>query len=165
MKSLFHGSALCDLDATGSFPVPEFLAGTLATAAGTGDLLLAKHDADACLIGYDRSHLQTLHERSERRRLADETAGRDPRHHHARMRRTFALVEPLRCEAGRMHVPASLRHLARIGAAALIVGTGDSFEIWNPERALESSDVAFRDLAAFRLRARQDEAPSALERL
>jgi hypothetical protein len=41
------------------------------------------------------------------------------------------------------------RRRGRIGAAALVVGTGGSFEIWNPEIARDSGDGELKRLAMF----------------
>ncbi len=44
-----------------------------------------------------------------------------------------------------------MRRRARIGDLALVLGTGDVFEIWSPCAALESDDPNLADLAAFHL--------------
>lgn len=153
MSSLFHGSELCEVDAEGNVAIPGFLGDALA-AEQSPDLVVAKHEADACLIGYGRDHLTTLAERAERRRLADEDRGEDARNHYRRMRRTFGVAERLGRSPATLRIPPAMRHLGRIGRLALFVGTGDSFEIWNPQLALESDDVHFRALAEFQLRMR-----------
>lgn len=151
MHSLVHGSALCAVDLHGLVAIPPFLADLLAEADAA--LLVARHDADPCLIGYARDHLARLAERNERRRLADEQRGDDDRAHHRRMRHSFGPVAPLERAGPRFRIPDVLRHLGRIDALALFVGTGDSFEIWNPRLALDSDDAGFRELAAYQLQA------------
>ena len=154
MTSLFHGSALCDVDPDGNVAIPDFVAEAI--DAGTAELLLAKHDIDGCLIGYGREHLSDLHALAERRRLADEARGQDAREHHRRMRRTFGVVERMPRAGTALRIPAAMRHLGKIGALALFVGAGDSFEIWNPDLAIQHEDQQFRDLATFRIQARGD---------
>jgi len=154
MTSLFHGSAICDVDAEGNVSVPAFLADALPTDAA--DLVVAKHDADACLIGYGRERLGELHARAERRRQAEEDRGEDARKHYHRMRRTFGLADRMPHGDNVIRIPAAMRHLGKIDHLALFVGAGDSFEIWNPDLALQSDDAMFRELAAFRLRMRRD---------
>ena len=149
MTTLFHGSALCEVDPDGNVALPAFLA----EAVGEAELIVSKHAADGCLVGYDREHLNVLGVRAEVRRIADEDRGEDARNHYRRMRRTFGLVEKMPREAGRIRIPAAMRHLGRIDRLALFVGAGDSFEIWNPALAIENEDEQFRDLAAFRLKA------------
>lgn len=153
MTSLFHGSALVEVDPEGNADLPEFVAEALEDA-DLPELLVGKHEADACLVGYDRDHLNELRVRAERRRLADEEAGRDARSHYHRSRHTFGIVEKLPRTGARLRIPAAMRHLGRIGSLALFVGAGDSFEIWNPALAMESEDEQFRDLAAFRMQNR-----------
>jgi DNA-binding transcriptional regulator/RsmH inhibitor MraZ len=154
MTSLFHGSAICDVDAEGNVTVPEFLADAL--AADTADLVVAKHDAEACLVGYGRERLTTLQDRAERRRQAEEDRGEDARKHYHRMRRTFGLADRMPHGDNVIRISAAMRHLGKIDRLALFVGAGDSFEIWNPDLALQSDDAMFRELAAFRLRMRRD---------
>lgn len=154
MTSLFHGSALVEVDPEGNADLPEFVAEALGPDAALPDLLVGKHEADACLVGYDREYLAELRVRAERRRLADEEAGRDARSHYHRSRRTFGIVEKLPRSGARLRIPPAMRHLGRIGSLALFVGAGDSFEIWDPALAMESGDEQFRDLAAFRLQSR-----------
>ena len=149
MSSLFHGSALCEVAQDGTVTIPGFLAETL--GEGPAELLLSKHDADACLVGYSRDHLETLSTRAEARRLADEARGDDARNHYRRMRRTFGVVEKLPRAGAILTIPAAMRHLGKIETLALFVGAGDSFEIWNPDLAVQSEDAQFRDLAAYRL--------------
>ena len=150
MSALFHGSELCEVDADGSVAIPALLSEAL-SGGEPSELLLAKHEADACLIGYGREHLAALAARNERRRLAEETRGDDARAHYHRMRRSFALTDRMPRDAARITISAAMLHLGRIGSHALFVGTGDSFEIWNPEIALQSDDQEFRDLVAYRM--------------
>jgi MraZ protein len=153
-SSLFLGTALCDVDADGNVAIPAFLAEALEAEAG--ELLVSKHGADGCLVGYGREHLDTLRTRTEARRLSDELRGEDARNHYARIRRTFGVVEKMPRAGTTIQIPAAMRHLGRIGGLALFVGTGDVFEIWNPDLAVENEDEQFRDLAAFKLKARGD---------
>lgn len=148
---MFLGSALCEVDQEGNVTIPAFLAEAL--GAGASELLVAKHD-DGCLVGYGRERLATLSARAEARRLADEARGEDARSHYARMRRTFGVVDRMPRAGATIRIPAAMRRLGRIGGLALFVGAGDSFEIWNPDLAIENADEQFRDLAAFQLEAR-----------
>lgn len=157
MTGLFHGSALCDVDAEGNVSIPDFLVEALGGEAA--ELLVSKHDADGCLVGYGRDHLAELQTRTERRRLAEEMCGEDARNHYRRMRRTFGIVERMERSGARIRIPAAMRHLGKIDRLALFVGTGESFEIWNPSIAIENDDEQFRDLAAFRLKAGSERGP------
>lgn len=149
---MFLGSALCEVGQDGSVTIPGFLSDAL--TAETAELLVSKHAADGCLVGYGHEHLNTLSARTEARRLAGEQRGEDARNHYRRMRRTFGIIEKMPRTGATITIPAAMRHLGKIGSLALFVGAGDSFEIWNPEIAIESDDEQFRDLAAFRLNSR-----------
>lgn len=152
LSLMFHGTALCEIDQDGNVAIPAFLAEALEGRAA--ELLVSIHAADNCLVGYSRDHLDKLHARIEARRIAGEAGGEDARSHYNRIRRTFGVVEKLPCAGATIRIPAAMRHLGRIGTLALFVGTGDSFEIWNPDLAIENEDEQFRDLAAYRLSAR-----------
>jgi MraZ protein len=153
MTNLYHGSELCEVDTDGNVAIPAFLEDALA-AETSSEIVVAKHQADSCLVGYGGGHLATLAERAERRRLAEEARGEEARGHYHRMRSTFGLSERMKRDGKGLRIPAAMRHLGRIDDLALFVGTGDSFEIWNPVLALESDDEHFRALAEFRLRTR-----------
>lgn len=157
MTGLFLGSALCAVDAEGNVSIPDFLVEALGEEAPA--LLVSKHDADGCLVGYGRDHLAELHSRTERRRIAGENRGEDARNHYRRMRRTFGIVERMERSGAQIRIPAAMRHLGQIDRLALFVGTGESFEIWNPAIAIENDDEQFRDLAAFRLKAGGERTP------
>ncbi|QIG80353.1 hypothetical protein [Stakelama tenebrarum] len=150
---MFHGSALCEVDGDGNVALPGFVAEALRGSPDSGQLIVARHETDPCLVGYGQNHLRTLRRRTERRRIADERVGRDPRGHHRRVRRSFGLVEPLARQSDRAQLPAAMRHLGRIGARALFVGAGDNFEIWNPDLALESEDETLREITAWQIQA------------
>jgi DNA-binding transcriptional regulator/RsmH inhibitor MraZ len=157
MSALFLGSALCEVDQEGNVAIPAFLADAL--GADAAELLVGKHAADGCLIGYGRDHLEALRDRAEARRIAGEARGEDARTHYTRMRRTFGVVEKMPRAGASLRIPAAMRHLGKIGGLALFVGAGDNFEIWNPDLAIENEDEQFRDLAAFRLSARGESNP------
>jgi MraZ protein len=153
MPDLFYGNALCPVDADGTVCAPAFLAG-IGEPDDAAELVVARHQAEPCLLGYGRDHLATLAERAERRRLAEEVRGEEAARHYHRMRGTFGLSERLDRDRAKLRLSPAMRHLGRIGALALFVGAGDSFEIWNPELALASDDAQLRALADFRLRMR-----------
>lgn len=155
MSSFFLGSEICEVGTDGTIAIPAFLRDAI--AADSAEILVAKHESDACLIGYNRAHLTRLAERNERRRLDGEARGEDARAHYHRMRRSFALTDRMPHDDQRLTLSAAMRHLGKIDRHALFVGTGDSFEIWNPKIAVQSDDEQFRDLAAFRLEALGEE--------
>lgn len=153
MRTLYHGSELCEVDADGDVAIPSFLQEAFFPETNP-EILVARHQTDHCLVGYGSGYLSVLAERAEHRRLAEEERGEEAQNHYRRMRSTFGVSERVTLKGGRLRLPPTMRHLGRIGELALFIGAGDSFEIWNPELALESDDEHFRALAEFRLRMR-----------
>lgn len=130
--------------------LPSFVRSTLSRRSDTRMILVGNHESDACLVSYDRAFARVLASDCRRRRIAEEASR--PEAHHARDRRVFGLVEELRLEArGRIVLPPMMRRRAGIWQAALLIGLGGTFEIWNPQRAVESDDPDLRELAAFHL--------------
>lgn len=147
--SLFSGSALVSVDARRRLKLPGFVLRTLARRGDSFQLSIGWHEFDPCLVAHDEGHLHFLFTDLERRRLAgDGMAAR--RGADRRSRRTFgAVTSELVDPAGQLVLPEPLARRARIESAALILGTGGSFEIWSPEVARAGRDRDLRELAAF----------------
>ena len=153
LEHLFNGSALNAVDAKGRLSVPAFIRSVIERRSDAKAIILGAHETDSCLTGYDRNYARILHAENERRRLAEE--GADPRAHFARARRTFGLTEEASYDgSGRIVLPQMMRGRGRIGDLALFVGVGGTFEIWNPQLAIESGDADLAELARFRLEER-----------
>lgn len=152
LEHLFNGSALSAVDAKGRLSVPSFIRGVVERRSDAKAIVIGMHEASPCLNAYDRGYAKILYTENERRRLAEEAAGGDLAAHHARVRRTFGLTEDVPYDtSGRIILPPMMRRKGRIEELALFVGIGGTFEIWNPQLALESGDEELRDLAAYRL--------------
>ncbi len=150
LEHLFNGSALNAVDAKGRLSVPAFIRSVVERRSEARAIILGAHEVDACLTAYDRNYARILYNENERRRLNEE--GDDPQAHFARARRTFGVTEEVPYDtSGRIVLPALMRRKGRIEELALFVGTGGTFEIWNPRLALESGDSDLRELAAYRL--------------
>ena len=157
-ESLFSGSALVPVDAQRRIKLPGFVLRTLAQRGDSPLLVLGWHEIDPCLVAHDEGHLRFLFADLERRRLAGDgsTARRGA---DRRSRRTFGAVAAEAIDpAGRVVLPEPLARRARISTAALIIGTGGSFEIWSPEVARAGRDRDLRELAAFAVAQRNPEA-------
>lgn len=145
----FSGSALCACDEDGRLKLPPFVRATLARRGDTGSLTVGAHERSPCLVAYDRSIAPLIHAELERRRGADNASHAA---HDARARLAFGLAEEAAiAPGGAIGLPRMMRHRARIGTEALVVGTGQAFEIWDAEVARDSDDPAIRELAAFHL--------------
>lgn len=150
LASLFSGIALQAVDAGGGMILPLFILRALLRRSEARRVLFGPHEADPCATGYDEGYQAWLYAEVERRRLRDETLGLAPAQHHMRIRRAFGAVEAADVDSrGRIVLPPMTRRRIRVGDAALVVGTGGSFEIWNPEIARAAGDGELRELAAF----------------
>jgi MraZ protein len=152
LESLFSGAALRAVDAEGGLQLPDFVLRTLARRSDARRLLFAPHEVDPCMTGYDPGYEAWLFAEAERRRLREDALGVAAGAHHRRTRRTFGAAESAGVdEAGWILLPPMARRRAGIEGAALLIGTGGSFEIWNPEVARAADDEELRRLAAFAL--------------
>lgn len=150
------------MEADGQIRLPAFVRRALGGAGN--ELIFGLHEHAPCLAGYDSGYEARLAEDIERRRLRDEEQGAEPMLHEARLRRVFAFAEGTGIAGnGACRLPARLRRRGRIDGLALFVGTGGSFEIWNPSLALEAGDEVLRGLAADMLAEGAGEAREAIE--
>ena len=153
LEHLFNGSALNAVDAKGRLSVPSFIRSVIERRSDAKAIILGSHEVDPCLTAYDRNYARILYHEIERRRLNEE--GDDPQAHFARARRTFGITEEVPYDtSGRIILPPMMRRKGQIEDLALFVGTGGTFEIWNPKLALKSKDQELRELAAYRLEER-----------
>jgi len=151
LEHLFNGSALNAVDAKGRLSVPSFIRSVVERRTDAKAIIIGAHEVDPCLTAYDRGYGRVLHAENERRRLMEEGQG-SAGDHFARARRTFGLTEDVPYDpSGRIILPPMMRRKGQIEDFALFVGTGGTFEIWNPRLALKSKDQDLRDLAAYRL--------------
>jgi MraZ protein len=148
LEYIFNGSALGTVNDSGGVALPPFVRTTLERRSDSSAVVIGLHERDQCLRGYNRGHVPIIHAEHERRRLVDDR----PQHHDVRARRTFGFAEEaLRDRDGRIALPPLMRRKGRIEDLALFIGTGATFEIWNPQLALESGDPTLRELAVWRL--------------
>lgn len=150
MHHLFTGNALCGVDKAGRLILPAFVRATLARRSDRQAILVGAHEHDPCLVGYDPDHVDRVAEDLRRRRLLDEISA--PGAHDPRARRAFGFLEEAGLDrAGAILLSPMMRRRARIDDLALVLGTGDVFEIWSPGVALDGGDPGLAELAAFHL--------------
>jgi DNA-binding transcriptional regulator/RsmH inhibitor MraZ len=148
---LFLGNAIESVDERGDLPLPPFVGGCLEDEA-SDSLYIGPHESDPCLTGYIAAHAAALYLETERLRLRDEDKGVPRGAHFARTRRAFGQVERADlAPGGKLRLTSWMRTRGRIENAALVVGAGATFEIWNPELARRSDDPQLRELASYRL--------------
>jgi MraZ protein len=147
---LFTGNALCGVDKAGRLILPAFVRVILARRGDRAAILVGAHESDPCLVAYDKDFVDSVAEDMRRRRLLDEALA--PGAHHPRARRVFGFLEEAGLDrSGAIRLSPMMRRRARIDDLALVLGTGDVFEIWSPSVALDSGDPGLADLAAFHL--------------
>ena len=155
-RALFRGSALNAVDAKGRVAIPAGLRQAVEANGDGRNLIIAKHESDPCLIGYDHGWSSLLHARLNRMEDREADAGRDYSRHNPN-RRAFGLVEDVPFDAsGRFIMPAMLRDRARIADLAFFIGTGDTFEIWNPRLLIETPgiDEELKEVVAYLVKTR-----------
>ncbi|HEV2866221.1 MAG TPA: division/cell wall cluster transcriptional repressor MraZ [Allosphingosinicella sp.] len=148
----FSGNALRAVDTEGRTILPPFVLKALERRCGSARVVLGPHETDPCISGYDEAHEAAVYADVERRRLREEERGFSPAAHHARARRAFGAAERAGFDSdGAITLPPMIRRKGRIGALALFVGTGGSFEIWDPQMAREAGGEVLRELVDFAL--------------
>lgn len=135
-KGIYKGYALQQIDGKGRVAIPAFLRDTLIASncrfddKESASVILAMHESDPCLIGYDRDYdSRMLAELALRARAH---AGEDG------APKSLILREALLCDtvpfdaSGRFIMPPFYREELRLDRYAFFMGLGDYFEIWDP---------------------------------
>jgi len=144
----FLGNALNAVDAKGRVSLPSDFRGVIErrarAAAATGNVLdsktvsIGEHEKHGCLQAFDATYAGVLFAQLRQRVAqaavdADQMAALDDAQADA-----FGAMLPVSFDAaGRMVLSAQLRATAGIRDLAFFVGSGQTFQIWNPQRYLE----------------------------
>src|SRR5216110_3638543 len=80
LEHLFQGSALNAVDAKGRVSIPAFLRGVIERRGDARTIVLAKHEAFACLSAYDPAYAALKHAKLERLLEKEETGPRSEEH-------------------------------------------------------------------------------------
>lgn len=155
-RGLFRGHGLQAIDGKGRVAIPAPLRAVIERNSGERVLLISRHEADPCLIGYDRDWSELLHARLARQeeRALDKGESVD---RHTIARRAFGLVEDVPFDAsGRFILPPFFRAKGQLEDLAFFYATGDNFEIWNPRVLIETPgiDDDTKEIVAYHLAAR-----------
>lgn len=146
--NLFSGNALRPVDADGRTTLPSFVLRALERRGAGARLVLGTHPTDPCINGYDERYGAVLFAEVEALRLREESRNGAAALHSARLRRIFGGAATATFDArGRVVLPPPMRRRCGIGAQALFVGTGGSFEIWSADAARQAGGDALRELA------------------
>ena len=153
MDELFIGSAICEVTGGGEILLPHSFHETALARSPDGRLLVGLHEESPCLVVYDRIYAAQQQWDFETRRAS--FLGSKPDAHYARLRRAFGLVEQVTLAPdGMITLAPPMRESGQIGTSALLVATGQRFEIWDLDFVLESADADLIALATFHLKLR-----------
>jgi len=138
----FTGKWLNAVDAKGRVSVPASLRKIVnARTPESKALMLARHERDQCIAGFDRSYVALAYQDLRARQAADLAAGRPTDGRFALSGNLFGSMEEIAMDgSGRIILPPGLRRRAQITDTAMFVGVGETFEIWSPEVALNTPE-------------------------
>jgi MraZ protein len=154
LDHLFQGSALNAVDGKGRVSIPSFLRGVIERRGNSRSVVLAKHEAFPCLSAYDPAYAALKHAKLERLLEKEETNPDAQLEYQQRNLMAFAATEEVPYDSsGRILLPPMMRRKGEIGDLALFLGTGETFQIWNPQRLLDDPRIPedLKDIARFRL--------------
>ena len=157
LEHLFQGSALNAVDAKGRVSIPAFLRGVIERRGDARTIVLAKHETFACLSAYDPAYAALKHAKLERLLEKEETGPDAQLDYQQRNLMAFAATEEVPYDSsGRILFPPMMRRKGQIADFALFLGTGETFQVWNPDLLLKDTRIPedLKDIARFRLEER-----------
>jgi MraZ protein len=157
LEHLFQGSALNAVDAKGRVSVPAFLRSVIERRGDARTITLAKHESFPALSAYDPAYAALKHNKLERLLEKEETNPDAQLDYEQRNLMAFAATEEVPYDSsGRIVLPPMMRRKGGIDDLALFLGTGETFQIWNPKLFLAEPRVPddMKDIARFRLEER-----------
>jgi len=157
LEHLFQGSALNAVDAKGRVSVPAFLRSVIERRGDAKTIVLAKHENFACLSAYDPAYAALKHSKLERLFEKEEGNPAAALDYQQRNLMAFAATEEVPYDSsGRIVLPPMMRAKGGIEDLALYLGTGETFQIWNPRLFLADKTIPqdLKDIARYRLEER-----------
>ncbi|WP_206367624.1 division/cell wall cluster transcriptional repressor MraZ [Sphingomonas piscis] len=157
LEHLFQGSALNAVDAKGRVSVPAFLRSVIERRGDAKTIVLAKHENFPALSAYDPAYAALKHAKLERLLEKEETNPDAQLEYQQRNLMAFAATEETPYDSsGRILFPPMMRRKGQIEDLALFLGTGETFQIWNPRLFLAEAGIPedLKDIARFRLEER-----------
>jgi MraZ protein len=157
LEHLFQGSALNAVDAKGRVSVPAFLRSVIERRGDSRTIVLAKHEAFPCLSAYDPAYAALKHSKLERLLEKEETGPDAQLEYEQRNLMAFAATEEVPYDpSGRIVLPPMMRRKGQVEDLALFLGTGETFQVWNPHLFLKDPRVPedMKDIARFRMEER-----------
>ena len=157
LDHLFQGSALNAVDGKGRVSIPSFLRSVIERRGDAKTIVLAKHQNFPCLSAYDPAYAALKHSKLERLLEKEETGPDAQLEYEQRNLMAFAATEEVPYDSsGRIVFPPMMRRNGQIGELALFLGTGETFQVWNPQLLLDDPRIPedLKDIARFRLEER-----------
>ena len=157
LEHLFQGSALNAVDAKGRVSVPAFLRSVIERRGDAKTIVLAKHESFPCLSAYDPAYAALKHSKLERLFEKEEGNPAAALDYQQRNLMAFAATEEVPYDSsGRIVLPPMMRKKGGIEDLALYLGTGETFQIWNPRLFLADKNIPedLKDIARYRLEER-----------
>ena len=157
LEHLFQGSALNAVDAKGRVSVPAFLRSVVERRGDAKTIVLASHESFPCLSAYDPAYAALQHSKLERLFEKEEGNPAAALDYQQRNLMAFAATEEVPYDSsGRIVLPPMMRKKGRIEELALYLGTGETFQIWNPRLFLKDKNIPedLKDIARDRLEER-----------
>ncbi len=157
LEHLFQGSALNAVDAKGRVSVPSFLRSVIERRGDARTIVLAKHEQFACLSAYDPAYAALKHAKLERLLEKQEENADAQLEYQQRNLMAFAATEEVPYDSsGRVLLPPMMRRKGAIEDLALFLGTGETFQIWNPQALLSDKRIPedLKDICRYRLEER-----------
>jgi MraZ protein len=157
LDHLFQGSALNAVDGKGRVSIPSFLRSVIERRGDAKTIVLAKHQNFPCLSAYDPAYAALKHAKLERLLEKEETGPDAQLDYEQRNLMAFAATEEVPYDSsGRIVFPPMMRRKGQIGELALFLGTGETFQVWNPQLLLDDKRIPedLKDIARYRLEER-----------
>jgi MraZ protein len=157
LEHLFQGSALNAVDAKGRVSVPAFLRTVIERRGDARTIVLAKHSQFACLDAYDPAYAALKHAKLERLLEKLEENADAQLVYQQRNLMAFAATEEVPYDSsGRVLLPPMMRRKGGLADLALFLGTGETFQIWNPQTLLADPNIPedLKDICRYRLEER-----------
>jgi MraZ protein len=138
--TLFQGYAVNAVDQKGRLSIPAPFRDAIRQRSENNVVVLAPHEREQCLIGYDAARSTRLWNEMEKRFEGNYGPERDDY-----IRITFGTSEPVPFDDnGRIVLSQTLRDLIGIERQVFFSGMGDYFELWNPETLLEQKGSSWQ---------------------
>lgn len=154
-RGIYKGYWLQQVDEKGRVAIPSTLRATLVARTPAGldpkdasTVVVAMHESDPCLIGYDVDFSNRMVDQLNDRAQANAGADGAPK---SLILREAMLSDTLPFDSsGRFILPPFPRHELNIGKYAFFMGLGDYFEIWDPATMVACETASPKMKAAVR---------------